>query len=337
MCHVGRLCLPLTLALVFVGATAIAEDPVVELPEGAGLSKRHPGDKGIDRHRAVLFAESFEAGDIKDLGTRWSEVKNPKGKALAFASDTPKGASGKRSLEVTGTIGENTGGHCYTTWDGVERVFVRFYVRFLDKQYIHHFVTFGGYRPRTRWPQGHAGERPKGHERFTVAIEPHGMNGREPPPGAWSFYTYWNEMKPSADGKHWGNGLQGVETQAVPHDTWQCVEVMVVLNSAPGERDGELALWLDGTLVGHFRKGVRRSRWTGMGFRLVDEGGEPFEGFRWRTDTALKANFLSLSLYVTEGAMRRNRVRDSDGRKIRVRFDHVVVATEYVGPIVPKR
>ncbi len=323
------------LAGLFPAAPAQGGDAA--LPEGPGLARRHPGDRKISAAKHVLLAESFESGTIADLGKRWSEVKNPRGEALAFMEDTPKGGHGKRSLQVTGTVGKDTGGHCYTSFDGVETLFVRFYVKFLDKQPIHHFVTMGGYRPRTRWPQGHAGTKPVGHERFTVAIEPHAAHTRLPLPGRWSFYTYWNEMKGSADGKHWGNGLLSVEDQPVPHDRWQCVEVMVKLNAEPDVRDGELALWLDGKLISHFKPGARRSRWTGMGFQLKRRGGDPFEGFRWRTHADLKANFLVLSLYVTEAAMRRAGIREAKGRTVRVRFDHVVAATRYIGPMVPAK
>ncbi|MHC5009440.1 MAG: hypothetical protein ACYTG6_00640 [Planctomycetota bacterium] len=309
------------------------EEPPPTLPTGPGIAAAYPGDDGLEGAEGVRFVESFESGTIADLGARWSERKNPGGTVLRFVEDAPEGAAGHRALEVTATVGENTGGHLYRTYDGLDTVFLRFHVKFLDEAYIHHFVTFGGYRPATRWPQGHAGERPDGDERFTVAIEPHGRGGRVPPPGAWTFYNYWQEMKISADGRHWGNGLRPPTEQRVPLRRWQCVEVMVKLNSAPEVPDGELALWLDGDLVAHFRRGARRGPWSGMGFELLEEGGEPFEGFRWRKDVRLQANFLTLSLYVTERAMRRNRVRDPDGRQVRVLFDDVVLADRYVGPI----
>ncbi len=327
--------LPLLLALVLCGhapAAAAKEEKPAPLPTGPGIAKAHKGDRGIAKHKAVLVAESFEDGGIAELGSRWSEVKNPKGNVLSLVKDVPKGAYGGRSLQVKATVGENTGGHLYTTYAEQERVFLRFYVKFIDVQYLHHFVGLGGYRPKTRWPQGHAGTKPNGDERFTVAIEPHGQNGRHKAPGIWSFYNYWCEMKRSADGKHWGNGLLAESPPAVPVKRWQCVEVMVKLNSKPALHDGELALWLDGALVADFRKGARRGPWTGMGFQLRSKGGEAFEGFRWRSDERLKANMVVLSSYVTAGAMKRNRVRDPQGRTVRVLFDHVVVATEYVGP-----
>jgi hypothetical protein len=213
----------------------------------------------------------------------------------------------------------------------VETVHARFYVKFAPENgYTHHFVTVGGYRPATAWPQGKAGERPRGDDRITVGIEPFAEYGREPPPGAWAFYTYWHEMKISADGRHWGNGLRPARPRRVPRDTWQCVEVMVKLNSKPEAADGELALWLDGELAARFQKGVRRGDWTGMGFSLREEGGEPVEGFRWRTSPELKLNFFWLLHYVTEGVQRRGAGANSVNR---VWFDHIVVAEEPIGPL----
>jgi len=109
---------------------------------------------------------------------------------------------------------------------------------------------------------------------------------------------------------------------------------VVVVDSAPApdKADGELALWLDGKPVMHIAPGARRSRWTGMGFSLLEEGGEPFEGFRWRTNDQLKINFFWLLHYVTENAARQNHVAKPNPIN-RVWFDDIVVSTEYVGPI----
>jgi predicted amidohydrolase len=308
-----------------------------EAGRGAGgLASRHPRDAGIARHPGVLFAEDFEAGAIDEIGKRWGEMSNQGGKVMTLSDDVPPGSAGRRSLKMTATLGENTGGHLYTRLPrGAEKVYARFYVKFsADTGYIHHFVTLGGYRPPTAWPQGGAGERPRGDERFTAGIEPWGDYGRHAAPGAWNFYTYWHEMKGSADGKHWGNGLKPAAPALVPRDRWQCVEVMLRLNSRPEAADGELALWLDGKQVAHFAPGARRGPWTGMGFTLAGEGGEPFEGFRWRTNEELKVNFFWLLYYVTENAARQNRVPVPD-RSQSVWFDDIVVGTEYVGPLAP--
>lgn len=69
-----------------------------------------------------------------------------------------------------------------------------------------------------------------------------------------------------------------------------------------------------------------------MGFNVLPEGGEPFEGLRLRTDDALKINHLWLEHYVDEGAQRQNKLKDPNPVN-RVWFDDIVVSTEYVGPI----
>jgi len=302
--------------------------------EAAGLAAQYPGDVGIARDPHVLFAEDFEAGTLADLAKRWDEISNKDGKVVAFSDEAPPGSRGRRSLRMTATLGENTGGHLYTRLPrGEDTVYARFYVKFApDAEYIHHFVTLGGYQPPTRWPQGGAGERPRGDERVTVGIEPAGDYGRFPAPGIWNFYAYWHEMKISADGRYWGNSLRPPSPAPAPRDRWQCVELMLKLNSAPDQHDGELALWLDGKAVARFARGTSRGPWTGMGFSLAKEAGEPFEGFCWRSSPDLHVNFFWLLHYVTENAARQNRVANP-GRTNSVWFDDLVVSTAYVGPL----
>ncbi|HMO66339.1 MAG TPA: hypothetical protein PKE47_14130, partial [Verrucomicrobiota bacterium] len=55
----------------------------------------------------------------------------------------------------------------------------------------------------------------------------------------------------------------------------------------------------------------------------VPAGGAPFGGFRWRTVPELNVNFVWLYVYTQRPA----------GHRIKVWFDDVVVATEYIGPI----
>lgn len=319
---------------MFSDVSHVVADP---LPSGHGISRRHPADENIAKHPSVLFAENFETGSIEDVTKRWGSANNDKGKVLSFAEDTMIRDAGRRCLEMTATLNENTGGNLYKKLNrGVDRAYARFYVKFpKDAGYIHHFVTLGGYNPATNWPQGGAGVRPKGHDRFTVGIEPYGFSGREKPPGRWNFYTYWHEMKASNGNKYWGNSLSPQKPLVVPCDKWQAVEVMIKCNT-PGKRDGELALWLDGQSVMHIKQGTKRTRWTGMGFQLPADAneGEPFEGFSWRTTKDLKVNFFWLLHYVTPEALRRNGVKDLP-KTVSVRFDNVVVATEYIGPLMP--
>ncbi len=328
----------LALCSTFIGSsmqTRAADLSAAKQPR-AGLAAKYPGDIGIVRDSHVIFAEDFEEETIDQIARRWGEMSNKDGKVIALSEDVPPGSRGKRSLQMSATLGQNTGGHLYTKFPrGVDKAFARFYVKFpVDASYIHHFVTLGGYNPPTAWPQGGAGERPRGDERFTAGIEPYGNYGKYPSPGAWNFYTYWSEMKGSADGKFWGNSLTPPQPALVPRDRWQCVEVMLQCNSAPDKSDGELALWLDGKPVMHIGPGSRRTNWTGMGFSLLEKNGTPFEGFKWRTNDQLKINFFWLLYYVTENAARQNHVTNLNPVN-RVWFDDIVVSTEYVGPLTP--
>jgi hypothetical protein len=330
--EIGRL---LPAAALFVLLDAPGTLAADEKPESApGIAAKHPGDQGIAKDPRVLFAEDFEEGTLADVGKRWGEASNKDGKVLEFSSDVPPGSRGKRSLRMTATLGENTGGHLYTRLPrGVDRAYARFHVKFeRDPGYIHHFVHLGGYNPPTTWPQGGAGTRPAGGDRVTVGIEPWGDYGRHPTPGAWNLYAYWHEMKASADGKYWGNGLRPAQPAVAPRDRWQLVEIMLQLNSEPEKADGEAAIWIDGKPIARFAKGARRGPWSGMGFHLVEEGGEPFEGFRWRSSKDLQVNFFWLLHYVTENAARQNRVKDPKPTNA-VWFDDIVIATDYIGPM----
>jgi hypothetical protein len=64
-------------------------------------------------------------------------------------------------------------------------------------------------------------------------------------------------MKISADNRFWGNSISPIKPKQIPANTWQCVEVMVKLNSIADKPDGELAPWLDSELQTHVAPGVR--------------------------------------------------------------------------------
>ncbi len=104
----------------------------------------------------------------------------------------------------------------------------------------------------------------------------------DPAPPAWTVACFWPDMKASAGGNYWGNNVNPARPAPLALGRWQCVEVMVKSN-APGKYDGEMALWLDGKLQMHVKQGTPRGTWTGAGFTVMEQAGEPFEGFRWRT------------------------------------------------------
>ncbi|MHC4470958.1 MAG: hypothetical protein ACYTDY_01050 [Planctomycetota bacterium] len=271
--------------------------------EGFGLAAKYPGDRSIARDKRVVFTEGFEDPAIEK---RWTQVKKRPG-SVSFVTGKSEIHSGKRSLRIDYRRGKGTGGHLYKMLErGHERLHFRFYVRFpKDHGYVHHFVHLCGYEPPTRWPQGGAGTRPKGDERFTTGLDVYGDWGRTQAPGRWGLYSYWCEMKGSRDGKFWGNEPKGGKRIPVATERWICAEFMIRCNTV-GKSDGEQAFWIDGKCAG---------RWG---------------GYRWRKDPKLKVNAAWLLYYITDDAVRRGKGKPKDEH---VLFDDIVLATEYVGPM----
>ena len=267
----------------------------------AGIAARYPGDKGIARDGAVLLHEDFEDAVAVFDTKRWPDISNKAG-ALKLVRDKANVHGGAQALQITATLGKNTGGHLFRRFTpGCETMHARFCVKFAaDIDYIHHFVHMVAQLPATRWPTGGAGLKPAGEAKFSLGMEPHGQWGKYPPPGGWCFYNYWWKMPRSRDGKYWGASLSKAAYAVPKRGQWYCVEFMARCNT-PAKPDGEAAVWIDGKKLAHHK------------------------GINWRSSAKLKLNAFWLMLYVTEQSAKRNKINT-------VWFDDVVVATEYIGP-----
>ncbi len=308
------------------------------LPEGNnGIASGFVADRGIERHRSVIFATGFENGIDDGL----KKLR----KGVVILRDPRIARTGKACAQITATRGKDTGGDLQYTWrDGVEQCFVRFYCRFhKDTVTPHHFVNISAHTPtyKYRWGGG-AGLRPPGGSdgAFRTTIEPPRFDR---PDSGWAFYTYWHEMRSwqtphgAADGRpnaYYGNNFRPDNQRPfVGREKWICVELMLKANT-PGKYDGEQAFWIDGKLVGHWRPGFPRGTWMRENFFTsgpFNKNPAPFEGFNWRTDERLKINRSMLQWYVSERAAKRGK---SD--KNIVYFDNFVIATEYIGPVSEK-
>lgn len=307
-----------------------------------GLSANYLGDKGIEEHPSVVFVEDFEQKDIESISQRWENVKDRE--ILSLSSEVPQGSAGKQSLLMTQLSERGNGGALYRRLDkGYEKLYTRMYVRFADDcEPVHHFGTcVGGNNPSTPWPAVRAGQPTQGDKSFWVGIEPFGRQW------TWDYYAYWCDMRGSPPrGQTWGNKFIQDDSLKVRRGHWTCIELMVKMNDV-GDTNGELALWIDARPVSHLGKGFPSGKWIfdkfnpgqeGEGVRwnpakgdrehfTTAPGGDPFEGFRFRTAKELNVNFVWLYLYLTKG---------SPGHANRVWFDDVVVAKEYIGPISQK-
>lgn len=285
------------------------------LPEGPGLSAKYPGDTGLQSDPAVIIVENFEAGSLEALaqarsdktttGARWTSIAGAKGddKTLDIVSDPAHVHSGKHALEILVTETSRESGNLFARLKpGYDRLYARFYIKF-DKDYPYESHTGLSLKATTEtvpWPMGKAGIVPKGDDRFGGMLEPE-PGDRSSTPGFWCFYIYWHEMK-----GRWGNVFQSSPPTRVIKDRWICCELMFKANSAPGARDGECAYWIDGEL-----------RYHGT-------------GFNWRTTDDLKLNSVHLHHYMNKngGSWK------ADQSPRRQWFDDVVIATEYIGPMV---
>lgn len=290
-----------------------------------GLAQQYPGDVGLAQDSNVIFAEDFESGSLDTVAARWESVTNRE--IMALSPDTPSGSHGGHSLLMSHVGGSSTGGHLYRRLlPGYDKLHMRFYVKFdPDCAPIHHFVHVGGYYPATAWPQGGAGTRPSGDERFSTGVESFGDAWR------WDFYSYWMGMRSSPDGHSWGHDFINDSALAVIRGRWICVELMMQMNDPVTASNGEQALWIDGKpwgkdgqRISHLGPAFPKGRWVWDSFIPDPEGG-PFEGFRWRKTEELNLNFLWLLLYVTKAP---------PGHVSKVWFDDIVVARQYIGPIV---
>lgn len=285
------------------------------------LAARYPNDIGIENDPNVLFVEDFEA-DTAVIFSRYSDIKNRKG--IHADEDVPPGSRGERSIRLTNIGGMNDGAHLYKMiapgWG--DSLFVRYYVKYprISNGYIHHeSIKFGGNNPPIPYHQGQAGKCGLGDKRFTISYEPN----NEP---EMDTYLYWGEMRSWNEGSScYGNTLVNGSSAArnLTWDKWICVEIMVKLNNPVTARNGSIRVWQDGVEVGYWGPGFPRGRWEKDRW-INDETGSAFEGFQWRTDEALDVNFLRIEHYDS---------KSPEGEDHYTKFDHLVVARQYIGPI----
>jgi len=277
-----------------------------------------------------LFCDDFESNADQNgqLGLWDDQGLGPQN--LVLTNDPANVHGGARSLEITAHKGQDTGGGP-TKWflPGSDEIYVRFFTRFsASYNFLHHMVFIGASEASNQWAAfGMAGCRPSGSNFFVTQVEPFSGFGTYPPPGAWGFYTYSNDMQcdPGSNcanyadpqqicddcaskGSPCSNGLEccwGTNDVASPEvvsplATWVCLEARVQANTN-AQSNGVQTLWIDGAQVGE---------WSGI---------------RYRTDDALKINSLGLWHYVTDDVYASGQTQET------VWFDDVVVSTSPIG------
>jgi hypothetical protein len=299
------------------GPQSVAAQP----SSSVGIAAQYPGDVGIENHPDVVLVERFEENTLADLFSRWNDILN--GPKMTFDTDVPLGSPGVHSLNIPWIGGGvNNGGHLYKQLSPAvdDVLYVRYYIKYPTSGRHHHEgIWVGGYDPPLAWPNPRAGIRPVGNDRFSAAAEQSHATLR------FDHYDYWMGMRAAPDGNYWGNTLLNNPNVTGRRGQWMCVEHMVKLNSPVTAANGEHAIWLDGQKVSHLGEGFPNGTWTWGNF-TQNPSGSPFEGFRWRSTTTLRLNWIWLQNYSPD---------DPAGFAADMKFDHVVAAKRYIGCLSP--
>ncbi len=312
--------------------------PPPALPEGEGLAAKYAADEGIGGDAAVIFAEDFSEASLAEALARWDGVVGDKA-SVTLAGDSPTGGGAALEMSAGRDGGE---GACLVKRiaPGADTVFYRFYVRFSDEHpYVRRLADLGAFADPLAWPPEEVVTRPDGAF-FRVEVSPISRWGRYPPPGAWALTSYWWHMR-SYEGRGGmafrGDTFAPEKTQEAGRGRWQCVEVMLEANSRPERVDGEQALWIDGRLVGRWAPATPKGRWVDDEFLIAGYGGL-FDGFQWRSREDAKINAVRLGYWMKGAFGGDARLKPPSGAAVdldhaSVRFDNVVIAREYVGPM----
>jgi hypothetical protein len=308
----------LACALATRGAEAPALPP---LPEGdAGIAARHPGDAGIERNPAVLLHDGFEeAATAKDLYRKWDVVFQEH--CIRIARDAANVHSGSRALEFTvpQQKAELSNAVNKILKDERDALFLRYYSKFEAGFNQVGSSHNGGHISGHYFLDGRAtpGLRADGRNKFLALFENWRGEASTPSPGHLNIYCYHPEQRDRYGDHFFPTGMVLPNTSVrgnfgpafVPRpdvvpdlDRWYCFEFMVRANT-PGRRDGRLATWVDGKLIGDF------------------------PNLRLRDVETLKIDRFGLELHMGTNPVRPNKKW----------YDDVVAATEYIGPMTQPR
>lgn len=322
--------LPLVLAVALsnaVGvssANAASSDPA-GITNGGGLAANYRNDAGIARDTAVIFADDFEAWK-REGGepARWQLRRNNISQTRAVPGNVEMaGAAGSGSNVVeiacwTQGSGSQVGGLSLRLGnynhrdeglgDGYDEIYARYYLKF-DADYRgvrNHGANLGG-RDLTRadaaWVGMAAVRDVSTRGYFYSGLQPYGKE--DAAEMEMGFYSYHLDKRGP-----WGENYDALKHVPIQVGKWYCVERHLKLNSVdlakadPANADGIEELWVDGELT------IRK------------------EGVRFRRVPHLCITMFSLETYY-HGLP----ARYDHEHPIRVYFDNVVIATNYIGPL----
>jgi hypothetical protein len=300
------------------------------------IANDHPQDQGIEGDPRVLFHSDFENGL-----TGWTRyTKNPDQIAVLTDAALANGGTGYLRAQVTRTqLAADPYISANVQLDFPRRVpdmYWRFYARFVGQTAApHHWVRVAAGTPSFD-SDGLANTVPPGDQGFWFDLDAHGD-------GFFNFYVYWYEMRsgrcndgsatPGCAGDqgttyYYGNNFSPADQPPFARDTWLCLEIHAQANTV-GASDGELALWVNDTLVGEYKPGSPRGRWLRDNFFTWGQyyqDVQAFEGFAFRSSDDVLFKRVTLDAYYERGTL----PADAPEAQV-ILYDDVVVATSRIG------
>ena len=282
------------------------------LPTGNnGIAAGYPGDTNIQSHPDVLFADGFETyGTVSQLTSNWKSVTQTAYTRLATESANVFAGSKAIEFRVPQQSAEVANALVRAVSPAEDTLFIRVYTKF-DSGYAVSGSNHNGIVMMSKY--SNPGVPANGTNKFAIGLE----NSTERPgganPGYTNLYVYQPEQR-SEWGDHWYSDGTVIPYSSTPGDfgpnfisrpnfvpdlnRWYSYELMVKANT-PGQRDGRIAVWIDGNLVADF-----------LNVRLRDID-------------SLKIDEFWLSFHIGNNSIRQNLKW----------YDNVVVARSYIGPM----
>ena len=290
----------------------------------SGIAAHYPGDQNIAGNPAVIFADDFESySSPNDIRNRWDSVYRLEN--IRIATELGNFFAGSKAMEFSLpiTTTEVSNSLSKNLSPARDAVFLRAYTKF-DPGYSVNGSNHNGLRLSGNYP-GPGIMPPANGTGFFLFLLQNNIGGNllpgETAPGFSHIYAYWPKQR-SSFGDHWypdgmvkpydnAIGNQGdwlafpgqyPDFKPMPNflperNRWYCYELMVRANT-PGQNNGEVKYWIDGTLISDF---------PNLNIRSID---------------TLKIDVAHIGLH----AQHSERVNKKW-------YDNVVIATQYIGPM----
>lgn len=287
-----------------------------------GIASKYVGDQGIENDAAVIFAENFESS-LTNFRSRFNGWQGDPS-AIATSTDRPSASGGTQSAML---LPKSSSGTLYRQLSAdYQQLYMRYYIKYGGTVSHHSGGYLGGYSPPSSWPQGDAGIkgiRPNGNRLFIASLEPAGSPDGVQPNTRLDTYMNWVDMQGQGwNGLWYGRNVLSSYSIPIQPGVWQCVELMIKVNTTASGHEGELSIWINGKLIENFRSGSPIGRYDSVsGSWTTTSSGTPFPGFQWRDVLNYGINWIKLQNFIDVGT------------PTNVLVDDLVVATQYIGPI----